>query len=306
VSLAGKVDLNALPIFAAVADSASFTLAAERLGVAKTKVSLEIGRLEKRLGRRLFNRTTRRVALTDAGRALYDDCVPLLRRIESTLTQLGDDDAPLAGKLRISATVDQAVQSLAGAVAQFGERHPAVQIDLLTSDRVVDLVKEGVDLAFRVGWLRDSTQRAIKLGEFRQYVVASPAYLARAGRPLRPDDLAAHAWVALSLLPTPLTWTFTDARGATSTVRMQARLRADSASTLRALVEGGAGISVLDERSAADALRAGRLVRVLANWTLPSGGIYAVCPPGRHLPPAVRAFVDFYRDQLEHRAAGSP
>lgn len=302
MSIAGKMDLNALPIFAAVADCASFTLAAERLGVAKTKVSLEIGRLEERLGRRLFNRTTRRVALTDAGRALYADCVPLVQRIASTLTQLGDDAAPLAGKLRISATVDQAAQSLAGAVAQFGERHPAVQIDLLTNDRVVDLVKDGVDLAFRVGWLRDSSQRASKLGAFRQYVVAAPGYLARAGRPARPDDLAAHAWVALNLLPKPLTWTFADARGATRTVRMQARLRTDSASTLRALVESGAGISVLDEFSAADALHAGRLVRVLANWSLPVGGIYAVSPPGNHRPAVVRAFVDFYRAALERRA----
>lgn len=302
MNVAGKIDLNALPIFAAVADCASFTLAAERLGVAKTKVSLEIGRLEERLGRRLFNRTTRRVALTDAGRALYADCVPLVQRIESALTRLGDDAAPLAGKLRISATVDQAAQSLAGAVAQFGERHPAVQIELLTNDRVVDLVKDGIDLAFRVGWLRDSSQRAIKLGAFRQYVVASPAYLARAGRPARPEDLAGHAWVALNLLPKPLTWTFADARGATRTVRMQARLRADSASTLRALVENDAGFTALDEFSAAEPLRAGRLVRVLANWSLPVGGVYAVSPPGSHRPAVVRAFVDFYRVVLERRA----
>lgn len=297
-----KVDLNALPIFAAVADCASFTLAAERLGVAKTKVSLEIGRLEERLGRRLFNRTTRRVALTDAGRALYDDCMPLVRGIESRLTRLGDD-APLAGRLRISATVDQAAQSLAGAVARFAELHRDVQIELLTSDRVVDLVEGGIDLAFRVGWLRDSSQHAVKLGQFRQVVVASPAYLARAGTPTRPDDLDAHAWVALTLLRKPLTWTFTDARGATRTVRMQARLRADSASTLRALVENGAGISILDEFSAADPLRTGRLVRLLANWSPPVGGVYAVTPPGRHTPPVVRAFVAFYRAELAARSA---
>lgn len=298
-----RIDYNGLPVFAAVAETSSFTLAAERLGLAKTKVSLDIGRLEKQLGRRLFNRTTRRVALTDAGRALYDECVPLLQRIESTVVRLGDDSAPLAGRLRITTTVEHATQLLARVVAGFIERHPAVQVEVLATDRVMDLLKDGVDLAFRMGWLRDSSLRAVKLGQFQQYVVASPAYLKRAGRPAKPEDLAAHAWIALSLLATPLTWKFADDRGGTRTVRMQARLRTDSPSAMRALLENGAGISILDEFNAHDALRDGRLVRVLPGWSLPTGGVYAVFAPGAQTPPAVRAFIDAYREQLERRAA---
>ncbi len=190
------------------------------------------------------------------------------------------------------------MQSLARAVAEFAAAHPQLQIELRTSDRVADLVKEGIDLAIRLGWLRDSTLRAVKLGEFEQYVVASPGYLQRFGVPQRPDDLARHDWVALSLLPAPLTWRFTSRSGRTSAVRVNARLRVDSSATLRSLLQSGAGISVLDQLGAEDDLRTGRLVRVLTDWSLPRGGVHAVHPSGRHVPAKVRAFIDFYRGFL--------
>ncbi len=296
----GKMDLNDLLVFAAVAETGGFTAAADQLGVAKAKVSLAVSRLEAQLGVSLFSRTTRRVVLTDAGQALYAQCVPLLRAVQESLAQIGGN-AALRGTLRITASVDHAVQSLAPAVAQFARLHPGLQIELRTSDHVVDLVKEGLDLAIRAGWLRDSTLRATRLGEFDQYVVASPAYLARAGCPAQPEDLAQHDWLALTLLPTPLTWKFSSAAGHTCTVRMNARLRTDSAATLRALLQSGAGISALDQFSGAEALRTGQLVRVLPEWSLPQGGVYAVYPPGRHVPAKVRAFIDFYSAFLGSR-----
>jgi len=182
----------------------------------------------------------------------------------------------------------------------FALLHPQVQIDVRTSDRVVDPVKEGIDVAMRMGWLRDSTLRAVKLGDFEQQVVASPGYLQRAGRrPRQPQDLADHEWVALDLLRSPLTWKFSAADGTIQTVRMKGRLRADSAATLRSLLEIDAGVSVLDQYSAAQAVSAGRLVRLLPRWSLPTGGLYAVFPPGRHMPAIVRAFVEFYRSTLQ-------
>jgi DNA-binding transcriptional LysR family regulator len=132
-------------------------------------------------------------------------------------------------------------------------------------------------------------------------VLASPEYLARAPRITQPEDLAHHDWIALSLLPTPLTWKFTAARGRSRTVRMNARLRTDSAAALRGLIEAGAGISALDEFSAAPALREGRLVRVLPQWQLRRGGIHAVFPPGRFVPAKARAFVEFYREWIASR-----
>ncbi len=294
------LDLNALPVFAAVAESGGFTAAAEQLGVAKAKVSLAVSRLEAQLGTSLFSRTTRRVALTDAGQALYAQCVPQLRGMQEAVAQLeqGGRGAALAGTLRISVSADHAAQSLSRVVADFSALHPALQIELRTSDRVADLVKEGIDVAIRMGWLRDSTLRATKLGEFEQHVVASPAYLAAAGTPRKPDDLAGHSWVALTLLAAPLTWKFTGPRGQASTVRVASRLRCDSSSTMRALLQAGAGISTLDSLSAAEALRNGSLVRLLPGWQLPRGGVYAVYAPGRHIQAGVRAFIDFYSARL--------
>lgn len=299
-----RTDLNSLLVFAAVADTGGFTAAADQLGVAKAKVSLDISRLEAQLGMSLFARTTRRVALTDAGQAVYDACVPALRGVQASLASLGaaGAGAQLSGNLRIATTVDQAVQSLAPALTEFAALHPALQVELRTSDHVVDMVKEGIDVAIRLGWLRDSTLRAVRLGEFGQTAVASPAYLREHGTPRHPQDLVAHRWVALTLMATPLTWKFTHADGQSETVRLRAAMRVDSAATLRALLESGAGISIMAEPSTACAVRAGWLVPLLAGWSLPTGGIHAVYPPGRHLPAKVRAFIDFYGAFLKRPA----
>lgn len=288
-------ELNALRVFAAVADAGGFTAAAEQLGLTKARVSIEISRLEALLGISLFTRTTRRVALTEAGDALYAQAVPPLRSLQDALAQAqaGQGAALLTGTLRISATMDHAAQSLAAIVAAFATQHPGLQVDLRSSDRVVDIVKEGIDVAIRMGWLRDSTLRATRLGDFEQHVVASPEYLRRVGMPQKPEDLARHDWIALSVLPTPLTWKFTGPRGQARTVRMASRLRCDSAAALRALLQAGAGISTLDSFSAAPAVAQGSLVRVLPHWQLPTGGVHAVYAPGRHVPAKVRAFIDF-------------
>jgi DNA-binding transcriptional LysR family regulator len=289
------IDLNCLTVFDKVVEAGSFTGAAERLGVAKAKVSVQVGRLERALGVALFTRTTRQVLLTDAGRALHAQCKPLLRGLDEALNEAGSETGELTGTLRVSATVLHAVQSVAPAIAQFAARHPALQIDLRTGDRISDLVSEGIDLSFRMGWLRDSSQRAIKLGQFRQFVVASPGYLEQHGRPTRPAQLAEHAWVTLSLLPAPNTWTFEQEGAKKETVHMKSRIQVDSPATLLTLIEQGAGISILEERTLKASLDAGRLVRLLPKWQLPEGGVYAVLPPGRHVPARVRAFLDFYK-----------
>ncbi|AYH42146.1 LysR family transcriptional regulator [Azoarcus sp. DN11] len=301
MGLSDRIDLNGLVIFAALAEAGGFTAAADRLGVAKAKVSTEISRLEAQLGISLVSRTTRRVALTEAGHTLYAECVPRLRGIEEALTQLGSPSAELSGTLRIGCTVDHAVQALGRVVAEFAALHPRLHIDLRTSDQVVDLVEEGLDVSFRMGWLRDSSLRAVKLADFAQYLVAAPDYLARAGLPQHPEDLARHEWVALTLLPAPLTWTFANTDGESCSVRTRGHLRADSAAALRALLEGGAGISALDQFSAKTAIDSGRLVRVLPDWSPSGGGLYAVYAPGRHQPARVRQFVDFYRGRLQQR-----
>ena len=297
MAAASPTDLNNLLMFAAVAETGGFTAAAEQLGVAKAKVSLAVSRLEAQLGVTLFSRTTRRVALTDAGQDLYARCVPPLRAVQDVLGQVGGE-GELTGTLRISAAVDHAAQTVSRVVAAFAAQHPRLQIDLRTSDRVVDMLRDGIDVALRVGWLRDSSLRATRLGDFAQFVLASPAYLAKAPRIAHPRDLARHPWVALTLLPTPLTWKFSSQRGQAQTARVNGMLRTDSASALRSLLFEGCGVSVMDELSAAEPVRSGHLVRVLPQWSLPRGGIYAVHPPGRHVAAKARAFVDFYQAWL--------
>jgi DNA-binding transcriptional LysR family regulator len=291
-------DLARLASFIAVADHSSFTAAAERLGVAKAKLSLDVRRLEAALGTALFIRTTRRVCLTDAGRSLHEAAAPLLGALHEALAQSNRASAELSGRLRIAASVDHAAQSVAAAVAEFSVLHPGLQIELLAVDQVGDRVGDAVDLTFHLGGLSDASLRATHIGDFAQIVVAAPAYLDRRGRPAAPIDLAGHDWVALSLLPAPLTWQFTAPDGVEVAQRVSARLQTDSSAALRAMLVAGAGVSVLDELSARADLAAGRLEQLLVDWTLPGGGIHAVYPPGRHVRACVRAFVDFYRAGL--------
>jgi DNA-binding transcriptional LysR family regulator len=298
MSKSGAIDMNDLLVFAAVAEAAGFTAAADRLGTSKAQVSLQVRRLEAALGYELFHRTTRRITLTDSGSVLLATSVPHLRQALDAVARVPAEATDLSGSLKISCTVEHAVQTLARHLVEFRALHPRLEIDVRSSDRVVDLVRDGIDVALRMGWLRDSSLRAIKLGTFAQVVVAAPEYLHRAGTPKRPDDLAGHDWVALTLLASPLTWKFSDARGRTKSVRMRARIRTDNAGSLRSLVEAGAGVSVMDEPGARASLAQGRLLRLLPAWRLPEGGLYAVFPPGRHPPRQVRAFVDFYRARL--------
>lgn len=295
MALPGKLDLNHLSVFQAVAEAGGFTAGAARLGVATPKVSLEIARLERHLGTALFTRTTRRVALTDAGQALYDRCAPLLGQLTDAVDDAVSGQHALEGTLRIASTVDHAAAALAPALAAFGRKHPGLTIDLRTADRVVDLVAEGIDVAIRLGWPRDSSLRAVRLGEFEQFVVAAPDHVRAAGRPRAPADLARMDWIALTLLATPLTWHFTGPDGGNTTVHVKPRLRVDSPSTLKALLRQGAGVSVLDQFNAREGIRERALVRLLPRWTLPRGGIHAVFPPGRQVPAKVRAFVEDYR-----------
>jgi len=219
---AQHVDLNDLLAFAAVAEAGSFTAAAERLDSSKARLSLQVRRLETALAQELFHRTTRRLTLSEAGAQLLEKSIPPLRLAIDGLSQASRGAAPseLTGTLRIASTVEHAVHQLAAYVAEFAALHPKLEIDLRSNDRVADLVRDGIDIALRKGWLPDSSLRAVKLGRFEQILVASPDYLKRAGRPKKPEDLAQHDWLALTLLSTPLTWKFSDKNGRSITVRM--------------------------------------------------------------------------------------
>lgn len=294
---ADDIDLNDLPIFLALVEAGSFTAAAERLGCTKTRVSLRIRRLEERLGVTLFQRTTRSVQLTQSGEALYRDCSPLLAGLEQALAVAEGEDHALGGDLRLTAPEDYAARVLAEAAVAFGHQHPALKIELRSGDQISDMLKEGIDIAFRLGWLKDSSLRARRLGVFQQYLVASPDYLARNGTPTHPEQLTEHAWVAFTPLNAPLTWTLRHLDQQCQ-VQVKAQLAANSTAALSALLAAGAGISVMGDFTAEAEIRAGRLVRLLPEWSLPVGNVHAVYPPGRYLPARVRAFMEFFETWL--------
>ncbi|MCE7520205.1 LysR family transcriptional regulator [Vreelandella titanicae] len=298
MTTANEFDLNGLPIFVALVEAGSFTKAAERLGCTKTRVSLQIRQLETRLGVTLFLRTTRRVQLTQAGEALYHQCHPLLIDLQGALASTVSDTQQLHGELRITAPEDYAAGVLSDAVVAFSRLHPALHIELRSGDQVSDMVQDGIDLAFRLGWLKDSTLRARRIGTFQQHVVAAPDYLKRYGTPSHPKALEDHAWIAFTPLKAPLTWTF-QRRDERYEVQMSAGLAANSTVSLVALMVAGGGLSVLPDMTAAPEIAAGRLVRVLEEWTLPEGGAYAVYPPGRHITAKTRAFMTFFDAWLQ-------
>lgn len=291
------LDLNSLLLVQALAASGSFTAAAERLGSSKTKISLQIKALEQQLGVALFRRTTRQVSLTAEGKQLVERCLPLLDELRSELQQLSQTDAELTGTLVISAPEDYSNRVLVPILLQFQQRHPKLQLDLRSSDQVQDLIKQGLDLSIRIGWLQDSSQKAQRLGDFGQWLLASPDYLAKFAVPQQPDDLKTMNLIAFTLLPTPQQWQFK--RGSQSVdLRLPSRIKTSSTHTVTSLLLHGAGLGVLPDYSAKVLLQQGLLHRVLPEWQLPAGGIYAVYPPGPHRPAKVRQFVAFLQMAL--------
>jgi len=294
-----SVNLNRLAAFASVVESGSFTAAAEKLGLTKAMVSQHVSRLEKELGTSLLTRTTRKVTPTETGAAFYADCAQALQGLEAAIARVGGGSEVPSGTLRLTTPEDYGSAVVVPALAGFMHRYPEVKVEFVATDQVVDLVAGRFDLAIRTGWLRDSSLRASRLGGFDQVVAAAPAYLKKFGTPRRPEDLANHRWITLTLLRGALTWTFSAKGGKTQTVRVSSTVSTNSTASLRAFMREGVGISILPDYMLDTDIRAGRLVRLLAGWSLPQGGVHAVYPNARYTSAKVRAFVDAFREYLE-------
>lgn len=292
-----QTDLNRLQVFTAVVEAGGFTAAAERLGMTKSQVSLQVARLEAELGHALFTRSTRRVAATEAGQQLYADSAPLLAGLQGALARLGSA-GELEGRLRITAGASYSDGVLGSLLADFAAQHPRLEVELIASDIKLDLLAEGIDVAVRGGILRDSSLRAVKLGGFAQVPVAAPGLFARMGRPSAPEQLNGQPWVALTVLASPLTWHFSHPDGRRATVRARAAMRVNSANVARECARAGVGCTVLPDYMVREELADGRLLALLPDWQLPGAGIYAVYPAGRYPPVKVRAFIDFLRGRL--------
>ncbi|GAB3792146.1 LysR family transcriptional regulator [Dyella agri] len=293
----GEVNLNRLAVFVTLVRAGSFTAAAEQLGLTKAMVSQHLARLERELSVTLMVRSTRRMALTEAGAMFHADCVRILGEAEAAIERVGENRETPRGTLRLTAPVNYGTTVVAPALAEFLRRHPGVNAELVLDDGISDLIGGRFDLAIRGGPLRDSGLRAVRLAGFRQLLVAAPAYLDVRGRPRRPQDLATHDAILLSVLSSPASWVFTARNGKQARVRLVQRVQSDSAAAVYAMTLAGAGVAVLPDFMVRADLVAGRLEHLLSTQHLPEGSFHAV-HANLHAPAKVRAFIEYLREYI--------
>lgn len=286
------MDLIALMrTFLAAAEASSFSAAAARRGLSPQLASKQVRALEDRLGVRLFDRTTRSVRLTEAGAAYRARAAALVEDLDALEASVRDEAGAPRGLLRISAPSNFGELHLAGPAASFAAAHEAVSIELTLTDRFVSLVEEGFDLAIRIGALEDSALIARRLAPVRAILCAAPDYLARRGRPERPDDLKAHDCVIDLNFRSGRAWPFL-VDGARLAVRPPSRLAVNSAAAARRLALAGAGVALIPDYVIARDLAESRLTPLLTEFEALALAVFAVYPESRHLAPKVRGFVD--------------
>ncbi|MFQ5624682.1 MAG: LysR family transcriptional regulator, partial [Paracoccaceae bacterium] len=282
--------LSEMEAFIAVVDQGGFTEAAKKLGLSKSAVSKHVATLERRLGARLLNRTTRRVSPTEIGRAYYDKTIQVIADAIDADEMVTAMQASPRGALRISVPVSFGIRHVSGAVGTFLKRYPDVSINMVMDDRYVEVVSEGYDMAIRIGRLSDSTMRARRLSEARMAIVAAPGYLKAHGTPAALEDLSAHNLLHYSNLSTGNFWRIHTPAGEERQVRVSGRLTVNNGDTLLHAAEAGLGIAMLPTFILCDGVSSGRLVEILPDRQTETVGIFAVYPPGRYTQPKVRAF----------------
>ncbi|MCE9666807.1 LysR family transcriptional regulator [Myxococcus stipitatus] len=276
--------------FSVVARTLSFAVAARELGTSASTLSRRIARLEQVLGTALLRRTTRRVALTEAGGVYLERCADVLHRVEEADALVSGLGGEPKGRLRVALPNLFGQLHVAPHVPEFLRRHPRIDLELSFTDRYVDLVREGFDVAVRIGSLPDSSLVVRRLATVRRILVASPRYLQGRRAPTKPADLGPHPSLHFSHFTDGEVWTLCNGE-ARESVRVRPVLRSDNAEALRLAAVEGSGVAALATFLVGADLEAGRLVRVLAEWALPEVGVFAVHPPGRWIPSKTRAFV---------------
>lgn len=290
-------DLEGLAMVAKVAEERSYAAAARSLGISVATVSRAVSRLEERLGGRVFNRTSRRLTLTELGQTLAERAGRVLHEAEEAENAARELASHPRGTIRLAAPMSFGVRWLAPLLPEFLRRYPDVAVDLHLSDAAVDLVGEGFDAAVRIAVLEDSSLVARQLAPMRRFIVAAPAYLARYGRPLHPGELAAHRCLGYALRARGDVWRLAGP-GSEKAVVPTGPLRANNVEALIPTLLAGLGLAELPEFIASEFLRDGRLEVVLPAWRMAVGGLYFVTPAARQRPVKVKALADFLTDQL--------
>jgi len=287
-----------IEVFIAVNDAGSFAKAGLRLRMSPPAVTRAISALEDRLGARLFQRTTRRLAITDVGTRFLDSARRLLDDLATAEREALGATATARGHLTVTASVTLGRSLLAPVACQFLTHFPEITLSVLLLDRITNLIEEGIDAAVRIGPLPDSTMVARRLGSVRRMLVASPDYLARHGTPTIPSDLTRHAMIAFTGLMPNREWRFLDGRSGKS-VSFMPRFEINDAVSAIAAAEAGDGITVALSYMVAEKIRMGSLVAILGDVTPPAVPVHLVFPQTRLLAPKLRAFVDFTAPRLK-------
>jgi DNA-binding transcriptional LysR family regulator len=289
--------LDGIEAFVKVGELGSFSAAAKRLGTSKSAVSKQVAALEDRLGAKLLHRTTRALSLTEAGGAFLERARAILSELAEAESAVSSLNGELQGALWVNAPLSFGIRHVAPAVAPFLAAHPNLTLELDLSDRFVDLVEEGYDLALRIGVLPDSSLIARRLVPVKRLLCAAPSYLDKHGTPQTPADLAAHACLTYRHDRRSGPWLL-ERGGERLQLNVAGPLAANNGDVLLAAAEAGAGIVDLPTFYTCDALRDGRLRAVLPDWSPPKLALHAVYPPNRHLSLKVRTFIDYLAARL--------
>jgi len=292
------VDIDDVRAFQRVGSLLSFSAAGRELGLPKSAISRSIRRLESALHVRLFDRTTREVVLTDAGRAMLEQFGEILTRMDKVVDLAASFSSHPRGRLKLTAGIGFGTEVLTELLPEFSAAYPDITIALDLTSRTVDLVGEQVDVAFRMGPLVDSNLIATRLGSIGCQLCASPAYLERRSVPRSTADLVGHDLLAIPRPDgLPRRWSFQDAKGDQCFLDIAPRLTANDPHAIFRMVMNGAGIAAVANYVALPEIERGRLARVLPEWSVPAVDVSLVMPGGRERSPATRAFVAFVRER---------
>ena len=294
-------DFEALAIFAKVVELRSFAAASSELALSKATVSKAVSRLEERLGARLFNRTSRRLALTDAGQKLAEPAGRLLADGEAAESEALAQSATPRGLVRLAVPMTFGVRTVAPLLPEFLATYPEVSIDLHLSDAIIDLIGEGFDAGLRIARLPDSSLIARRLCSMPRFTVAAPSYLKRHGRPTHPMHLADHKCFGYAYLSSAGIWHYTNASGEQASVRPGCQLRVNNGEAVMPCLLAGLGIADLPEFIVGDAVRSGEVEVILKGWKQPEGAVHLVMPPGGPRPARVEVLAEFL---MKHFAKG--
>jgi DNA-binding transcriptional LysR family regulator len=291
-------DFEGFAMFAKVAEEGSFAAAAATMGVSVATVSRAVTRLEERLGGRLFNRTSRRLALTDYGHMLAERAAKIYADAEEAEDFARETSSRPRGLVKLAAPLSFGARWVAPLLPEFFRTYPDISVDLVLTDAHADLIGEGFDAALRIAIMEDSSLAARLIAPVRRFVVASPAYLSRYGRPRHPHDLGAHQCLTYANRNKRDVWRFTHQSGEECTITPTGALRATNVEALLPTLLAGLAITELPEFVATQYLPDKQLEPILTDWRLPEGGLYFVTPTARARPAKVSALADFFISKL--------